>query len=57
LFSHGERSDLSAEAQRAKAEAIYASAGGEMDCFVAMLLAMTVGNGVFDKTPSFRDGA
>src|SRR6267378_7181117 len=37
---HCERSDLSAEAQRAKAEAIHSAASGEVDCFAA--LAMTV---------------
>jgi hypothetical protein len=35
VLRHRQRSDLSAEAQRAKAEAIHASASGEMDCFVA----------------------
>ena len=37
---HCERSDVSAEAL-AKAEAIHLSACGDMDCFVASLLAMT----------------
>jgi hypothetical protein len=42
FFVISQRSDLSAEAQRAKAEAIHASASGEMDCFA--MLAMTVEN-------------
>jgi hypothetical protein len=35
VLRHRQRSDLSAEAQRAKAEAIHAAIHGEMDCFVA----------------------
>ena len=41
VFRHCERSDLSAIAQRAKAEAIHSRQDKEMDCFVAALLAMT----------------
>ncbi|MGY4304267.1 hypothetical protein ACVIJ6_001510 [Bradyrhizobium sp. USDA 4369] len=40
FLRHCERSDLSAIARRATAEAIQA-AGGTLDCFVAALLAMT----------------
>jgi hypothetical protein len=42
IFRHCERSDVSAVARRAKAEAIHRAAKARMDCFVASLLAMTV---------------
>jgi hypothetical protein len=54
---HCERSDLSAEAQRAKAEAIHASASCEMDCFA--MLAMTVEGVLFNSNaaiPGWSEG-
>src|SRR5256885_10664081 len=65
VLRHRERSDLSAEAQRAKAEAIHASASGEMDCFVASAplrkrFAFVAGNdgleGRVHQPTSFRAG-
>jgi hypothetical protein len=58
FLRHCERSDLSAVARRAKAEAIHLSACRAMDCFVASLLAMTeagkCANYPISKAPAAR---